>query len=73
MSMVSCKTNDKQRYSAQFLELFDTVTQVVAYTDNKEEFSSHVDQIYNELDDYHKLFDIYNDYEGINNIKTMQV
>lgn len=71
MSMVSCKTTEKQRYSAQFLELFDTVTQVVSYTDSKEEFSSYVDQIYSELGEYHKLFDIYNDYDGINNIKTI--
>jgi len=59
------------RYEAEFLQLFDTLTKIVAYTDSKEEFSKHVQLIYDNLKAYHELYDIYNDYEGINNIKTI--
>ena len=67
----ACEKPEKKRYEAQFLTLFDTVTQIVAYTDNKEEFSEHVDQIYQDLEMYHQLYDIYNSYDNIQNIKTI--
>ncbi|MGE5614701.1 MAG: FAD:protein FMN transferase [Bacillota bacterium] len=59
------------RYEAEFINLFDTLTTIVSYTGSKEEFTRHAELIYNKLEEYHKLFDIYNDYEGINNIKTI--
>lgn len=67
----ACQKPEKKRYEAQFLTLFDTVTQVVAYMDSKEEFSEHVEQIYQDLEEYHQLYDIYNSYEGIINIKVI--
>lgn len=71
MGLVSCKTSEPTRYEANFIELFDTVTQIVSYTNSKETFSGYVDQIYSELSEYHRLYDIYNDYDGLNNIKTI--
>ncbi len=59
------------RYSAQFLELFDTVTSVIGYAESEEEFSETVSAFRDELREYHELYDIYNDYEGVNNIKTI--
>lgn len=59
------------RYDAQFLGLFDTVTTVVGYGKSKAEFTAYVQQLHDELEVYHQLYDIYNDYEGINNIKTI--
>ncbi len=70
-SLTSCGRTEKERYEAQFLELFDTVTQIVAYTDSKEEFTKQSQLIYDTLKEYHQLYDIYNDYPGINNIKTI--
>ncbi len=72
LSLASCgRTTEKKRYEAQFLELFDTVTQIVAYTDSKEEFTKQSQLIYDTLKEYHQLYDIYNNYPGINNIKTI--
>lgn len=65
------QTTSKQRYSASFLELFDTVTQIIGYTDSKEQFTEYTQLMKDELETYHKLYDIYNDYDGINNIKTI--
>lgn len=61
----------KNRYEGQFLTLFDTVTRVVGYASSKEEFGEYVQKIHDELEIYHRLYDIYNDYEGVNNLKTI--
>ena len=61
---------DKQ-YTATFLTLFDTVTTVVGRAESEEAFQEKAQKIHDELLAYHKLFDIYNDYEGLNNLKTV--
>lgn len=61
----------KERYEAEFLNAFDTVTRIVSYMDDEEEFKKFSELIYNDLFEYHRLFDIYNDYENLNNIKTI--
>ncbi|MDR1772379.1 MAG: FAD:protein FMN transferase [Hungatella sp.] len=61
----------EQRFHAEFLNLFDTVTQIVGYSKNKEEFTQIATDVHDELEIYHQLYDIYNDYEGIANIKTI--
>ena len=63
--------NQKNRYQATFLTLFDTVTTIVGYADSEEAFKEAAQKIHDELLEYHQLFDIYNEYEGINNIKTI--
>ena len=60
-----------KRYEAEFITVFDTVTKIISYSNSKAEFEKHSKLIYDNLMKYHKLFDIYNNYEGINNIKTI--
>lgn len=62
---------EKERYEASFLDLFDTVTVIKGYSDSQEEFAEQAQKLYAELERYHELFDIYNDYEGVNNLKTV--
>lgn len=59
------------RYDAQFFGLFDTVISIVAYTKDEETFKAYGDAFYDELETYHQLYDIYEDYPGIANIKTI--
>ncbi len=59
------------RYTATFLTLFDTVTTIVGFADSEEDFSAVAQEIHDELLVYHQLFDIYNDYDGVNNLKTV--
>ena len=59
------------RYSAQFLGVFDTVTSAIGYSADEETFSAYMQELQDELKIYHQLYDIYTDYEGINNIKTI--
>lgn len=72
--MASCAktdTYDMKRYEAEFIELFNTFTKIVGYSETEEEFKSYAQQIYDDLTEYHRLYDIYNDYDGLNNIKTI--
>ena len=55
---------DAQRYSTIFYDAFDTVTQVIAYCDSEEEFSRQMDALHADLLEYHRLYDIYNDYDA---------
>jgi len=71
-NLTACGTaKELNRYQAQFLELFDTVTTIIGYTETKEDFSEFAQTIYDNLKEYHELYDKYHDYEGINNIKTI--
>lgn len=58
-------------YEATFLTLFDTVTVIKGSAESKEAFAEVSQSIHDELLRYHQHFDIYNDYEGINNLKTV--
>lgn len=61
----------KKQHTATFLDLFDTVTTVLHYGGTQEEFDRQAQSIRTELEFYHQLFDIYNDYPGVNNLKTV--
>lgn len=58
-------------YEATFLTLFDTVTTIKGSAENQQAFSETAQQLHDAMLEYHQLFDIYNDYEGIVNLKTV--
>ncbi len=60
-----------KQYTATFLTLFDTVTSIVGKAESEEAFTATAQTIHDELLKYHQLFDIYNDYDGITNLKTV--
>lgn len=59
------------RYDANFLRLFDTVTTINGFAKDEETFRGYAEELHQELTTYHQLYDIYNDYDGINNVKTI--
>lgn len=61
----------KTVYTASYFDVFDTVVTVSGSSDSREEFNALCELIHSELMKYHRLFDIYNGYEGINNLKTI--
>jgi thiamine biosynthesis lipoprotein len=61
----------QQRYTATFLDVFDTVTTVIGFAESEEAFTQSTQKIHDELLRYHQLFDIYNAYEGIVNLKDV--
>ncbi len=54
-----------------FYDVFDTVTQVIAYCENEEEFTAQMEALHADLVSYNQLYDIYNDYDGVVNVKTI--
>ena len=70
--LVGCKPKKElTRYTTIFYDVFDTVTQVIAYCDSEEEFTAQMDALHADLVEYNQLYDIYNDYDGVTNIKTI--
>ena len=63
--------NKKERYSSSFLDLFDTASTVLAYDTGQEDFDAHFQQFHQRLEEYDRLYDIYNSYDGINNLYTL--
>ena len=59
------------KYNDTFFDAFDTMIMVVAYTKTEQEFKDYFSKIEKRFLELHKLYDIYNNYEGINNIKTI--
>lgn len=64
-------TQRYEKYSSSFLDTFNTVTIVVAYTRNEGEFDAYFDKIHSRFQELHRLYNIYDDYPGISNIKTI--
>ena len=58
----------KERFVISYIDVFDTVTQIVGYADSKEELQEQADILHEKLVYYHKLYDIYHYYPNINNL-----
>ena len=71
LSGCGAKEKELKRYEASFLQLFDTITTIVGYAHSEEEFYEFAEAVREELELYHQMYDIYHDYEGINNLKTI--
>ena len=71
LSGCSLTQSQPKQYNATFLELFDTVTAMTGLSDSQEAFTTNAQAIRDALEVYHQLFDIYNDYDGLNNLKTI--
>ena len=72
--LTGCAVQDEptqKQYTATFLTLFDTVTTIVGRADSEEDFRETSQAVHDALLEYHQLFDIYNAYDGINNLKTV--
>jgi FAD:protein FMN transferase len=64
-------TGGSIRYKTSYLDMFDTYTELTIYASDQSEASRIAAAARNELLTCHRLFDIYNAYEGINNLKTV--
>jgi thiamine biosynthesis lipoprotein len=60
-----------KKYSYEFTGTFDTLVQITGYAQNRGEFDRMASEAQKRFEELHKLFDIYNSYEGMNNAKTV--
>ncbi len=66
----SCVKTEK-KFTVHSFDLFDTVTTIVGYAEDKEEFDRIAGEILSELGEYHRLFTIYETYDGLENLCTI--
>lgn len=71
LCLSGCSSFTGQPYSITYLDLFDTVTTVTGMASSQQAFQEQAQQIYEQLKRYHQLFDIYQEYPGLNNLKTV--
>ncbi len=72
--LASCSQQEKlpETQAKSYYDFFDTVSAVISYKgDSSEEFDKNCDSVSALLRDYHRLFDIYHEYEGENNLMTV--
>ena len=60
-----------EKFQTTFSDAFDTITVVTLFCTSEKQFDNYVEIIHDEMMRLHRLFDIYNDYDGINNVKKI--
>lgn len=69
--LVSCRAGSKGKKKVYYT-YFDTVTEICSYrAESDGDFSENADAAAELLGTYHKLFDIYHEYEGVTNLATI--
>ncbi len=63
--------NRMEKYSYEFMGTFDTMIQILGYAKNRDTFMEMAQKGQKKFEELHQLFDIYHDYPGLNNIKTI--
>lgn len=74
LSLCGCQNKKAalpQKRTMTYLEYFDTVSLIVGYEDDEEQFSKVCEGVRSVLEEYHQLSDIYHTYDGINNVKSI--
>ncbi len=71
-SLVACdKTPKLNKFSEYYFDYFDTATTIIGYEETEENFDAVCEEIKALLNEYHRLFTIYNRYEDFNNLVTI--
>lgn len=65
------KKSSYEKYQTEFYDCFDTIIDVTVYAKDEKEGNRQLTLIREEFQRLHKLFDRYNDYEGVVNFKTV--
>lgn len=68
---VSGAAGEASRYKTSFFDVFDTYSEIILYSEQKAAAQEALQKAHSELLALHQLYDIYHDYEGENNLKTI--
>lgn len=61
----------QQKYNAYYTDVFDTFSTFTCYATSQEEFDTISNELHTYLKSLNEKLDIYNNYDGINNVKTI--
>lgn len=70
LSAAGCELAPR-RYTYEFLDTFDTWVQITATADSRESFEAFAQDFHERMRSLHRLFDIYYEYDGLNNARTV--
>ncbi len=71
-SLAGCDKKPKlNKFSEYYFDYFDTATTIIGYEETEEDFKAVCEEIKALLLEYHRLFTIYNRYDGLNNLVTI--
>ncbi|HWQ57720.1 MAG TPA: FAD:protein FMN transferase [Clostridia bacterium] len=59
------------RYQASYLDVFDTATILTVYAPDEAQADAWLEETHALLLQYHRLYDIYNSYDGLSNARTV--
>ena len=72
LSVAACTPNSNlAKFTDYSFDYFDTATTLVGYAETKDEFDTVCAEIKELLGEYHRLYDIYHRYDGVNNLCTV--
>lgn len=76
LSLAACDVQndvkEPETKAQSYYEYFDTVSVIFSYRgDSQSEFEENCAEVEKILKEYHQLFDIYYEYSGVNNLKTV--
>lgn len=69
--LCACTAASSERYTASFIDVFDTASQIVIYADDQKQANRIAQTVHQELQYYHKLFDQYHDTPGVNGVYAL--
>lgn len=67
----TAQEKEKIQYTKTYMDVFDTVTTIIGREESEKVFQKKAEQIHDTLLTYHQLFDIYNEYDGVVNLKNV--
>lgn len=65
------QAEQRKAFDVQYFDYFDTFTSFTVYAEDEKQFQQYAELFQSELEYYHQQFDIYHNYNGINNMKTI--
>lgn len=68
---VTPAAGEASRFKASFFDVFDTYSEIILYAEDATAAQATLDKAHAELLALHQLYDIYNLYDGIANLKTV--
>lgn len=70
--LFGCAPSPK-KYTDYSFDYFDTTTTIIGYETDEQTFAENLVWIKGMLREYHRLYDIYNQYNGLNNLATINL
>ena len=73
LSLTGCASSNQayEKYTKTFFGTFDTVITIQGFSQSKEAFDKAADQAESLFQTYHRLYDNFHPYEGLNNVYTL--